>query len=224
MLLLFALWEFAGQWSLGQGDDAVARGQAIWGAERALRLPSEAWLQSALLPQHWLIQGANYYYAVMHFGVMIGFLLWVFLRHRSAYPRVRALLVTVTGASLLVQLLPVAPPRLVSGTGMVDTGLAYGQSVYAGAGAAGVTADGLAAMPSVHVAWCVLVAACVLSVSRSRWRWLALLHVALTVLVVVVTANHYWLDGVAGAALVAAAWPLGPAVQRRTWGRSSSSQ
>jgi hypothetical protein len=57
-------------------------------------------------------------------------------------------------------------------------------------------------MPSVHVGWALIVALAVITVSRSRWRWLALVYPALTLLVVVVTANHFWLDGVAAAALV----------------------
>ncbi len=43
------------------------------------------------------------------------------------------------------------------------------------------------------------------SLSRSRWRWLALTYPALTMLAVVVTANHYWLDGLAAALLLALA-------------------
>jgi len=40
---------------------------------------------------------------------------------------------------------------------------------------------------------------------RSRWRWLALAYPVLTTLAVVVTANHFWLDGIAAAALLAVA-------------------
>jgi hypothetical protein len=60
-------------------------------------------------------------------------------------------------------------------------------------------------MPSVHVGWALLIALTVICVSRSRWRWLILVYPALTTLAVVVTANHFWLDGVAAAALLALA-------------------
>jgi len=223
LLALFALWQFAGRWSLFREDGAVARGQWIWNAERRLHLPSEAALQRAALPHHWLVEGANYYYAVMHFGVMLAFLLWLFLRHRAVYGRVRTTLVLVTGASLLVQLIPVAPPRLLPGDGMADTALEYGQSVYAGAGEVGVTADSYAAMPSVHVAWCVLVAVAVIAVSRSRWRWLVIAHPVATVAVVVLTANHFWLDGVAAVLLLALSWGVQSAA-RAALGRRRSPQ
>jgi hypothetical protein len=70
---------------------------------------------------------------------------------------------------------------------------------------AGIDADQLSAMPSIHVGWAVLVAMVVVATARSRWRWLALAYPALTTLAVVVTANHFWLDGIAAAALLALA-------------------
>jgi hypothetical protein len=51
-------------------------------------------------------------------------------------------------------------------------------------------------MPSVHVAWALLVALAVVRISTSPWRWLALVHPAMTCFVIVATANHFWLDGV----------------------------
>jgi MFS superfamily sulfate permease-like transporter len=55
----------------------------------------------------------------------------------------------------------------------------------------------------VHVGWALIVAIAVITVSRSRWRWLAAAYPVITLLVVVVTANHFWLDGVAAGLLVA---------------------
>jgi hypothetical protein len=54
----------------------------------------------------------------------------------------------------------------------------------------------LSAMPSVHVAWAVIIGVVVVIASTSRWRWIALAHPVWTMIVVVVTGNHYWLDGV----------------------------
>ena len=60
-------------------------------------------------------------------------------------------------------------------------------------------------MPSIHIGWALLVALVAVATARSRWRWLALAYPALTTLAVVVTANHFWLDGIAAAALLALA-------------------
>ena len=67
-------------------------------------------------------------------------------------------------------------------------------------------------MPSVHVGWAILIAYGVIRVARSRWRWLALAHPLLTTYAVVVTANHFWVDGVAAGLLVAAAVPAARAI------------
>ena len=60
-------------------------------------------------------------------------------------------------------------------------------------------------MPSMHVGWAALFALTVVLVARSRLRWLAAAYPLLTLYVVVVTGNHYWLDGIVGVALLAVA-------------------
>jgi hypothetical protein len=116
---------------------------------------------------------------------------------------VRAALVLLTGTCLLIQLIPVAPPRMLPLAGMVDTGVLYGQSVYGGV--AGFNPTEVSAMPSVHVAWALLIGVTVARFSVSRWRWLALAYPAATTLVVVVTANHFWADGIVAGVLLALA-------------------
>jgi hypothetical protein len=106
-------------------------------------------------------------------------------------------------------MVPVAPPRLIGGTGLVDTAMVYGQSVYEFVGSS--LADQYAAMPSIHVGWAILAAVVVLQVSTSRWRWLVLLHPVLMSLVVVETGNHFWADGIVAAALLVPAIAAGPA-------------
>jgi hypothetical protein len=199
---LYALWQLAGALAGGSVRDAVARGRWIWDTERNVYLPSEAALQRWILPHPLIVQAANLYYYTAHFTVLILFLIWLFVRHRDAYPRWRTTLGILTTACLLIQFLPVAPPRLVPGIGIVDAAVLYHQSVYSSSGG-GISADELSAMPSVHVAWSLFVAVCLLRVTTSRWRYLGCLHVALTVWVVLVTGNHYWADGIVAATLLA---------------------
>jgi hypothetical protein len=215
---LYALWQLAGALATGSALDAITRGRWIWNAERTLSLPSEARFQRLILPNHTLVEAANLYYYTAHFTVLILFLIWLFVRHRDAYPRWRTTLGIVTTACLLIQFLPVAPPRLVPGIGMVDTAVLYHQSVYASG--PGSSADELSAMPSVHVAWALFVAVCALRVTTSRWRYLGVVHAVLTIWVVVVTGNHYWADAIVAAALLA----LTLVAQRYTrvlWARAS---
>jgi hypothetical protein len=200
VLALFALWQLAGSFATAGPDGALARARWLWHLERVIHLPSEAIVQRAFLPHPMVVQALNLYYAGLHFPVLLVCLLWLFIWHRRQYRHVRTTLVMLTAICLLVQFLPVAPPRMLTGDGMVDTAVQYGQSVYGSV--AGFNADQLSAMPSVHVAWALLVALVVVQVSRSRWRWFALAYPAATLLAVTVTANHFWLDGIAAALLL----------------------
>jgi membrane-associated phospholipid phosphatase len=67
-------------------------------------------------------------------------------------------------------------------------------------------------MPSVHVAWAAAVALVVVVVARTRWRWLAVGYPLVTMWVVIVTGNHFTIDGIAAIGILAAAataclWP-----------------
>jgi hypothetical protein len=198
---LYALWQFAGTAPAIAASGAYSRARWIVRVEHDLHLPSETDLQRVILPHPLLAQACNWYYATMHFGVLFAFLLWLFVRHRDRYATVRTTIVLLTAACLLIQLVPVAPPRLLPG--FVDVAAQYGQSVYAAFGNAGV--DQLSAMPSVHVGLAVLVGGAVIYISPSRWRWLILAHPLITIFVVVATANHFWLDGIVAVAVLALA-------------------
>jgi hypothetical protein len=202
VLALFALWQFAGSFAVMGPGGALARSRWIWRFERTLHLPSEAALQRVFLPHPLIIEFLNLYYASLHFPVLITCMIWLFVAHRDQYRRLRTTLVAFTAACLLIQLIPVAPPRMLPGIGMVDTAVRYGQSVYSTH--AGFDPDQLSAMPSVHVGWAILVAISVIGAARTRWRWLILLYPVLTTLAVVVTANHFWLDGIVAAAVLCA--------------------
>ena len=215
---LFALWQFAGSFAVLGPAGATGRARWLWQAERVLHLPSEASLQRLALPHPALMQVFDLYYDLLHFPVLIGCMIWLFIRHRDRYGQFRTTLVAFTGLCLVIQLIPVAPPRLLPGIGMVDTAARYGQSVYSAAG--GFEADQLSAMPSVHVGWAILVAVAIIAVTRSRWRWLAVAYPVLTTLAVVVTANHFWLDGVVAAAVLGLVLTAQAAGRRLTAARS----
>jgi hypothetical protein len=194
ILGLFALWQYAGSFAVVGPGGALGRSRWIWHFERLVHLPTETSVQRLFLPHPLLVQFCNLYYDSLHFPVLLTCMAWLFVRHRDAYRRRRTTLVALTALCLVIQLIPVAPPRMLPGTGLVDTAVLYHQSVYGSV--AGFNADELSAMPSVHVGWAVLVAVAIITTARTRWRWLALLYPAMTTLVVVVTANHFWLDGI----------------------------
>jgi hypothetical protein len=198
--VLFVVWRIVGRVSIFHQAGAVGRGRWLWRLERTLHLPSEASVQHTLLPHATLSKVSNEFYAWAHAPMLALTLLWLLWRHRDVYAKWRNLVVAFTGVSLLIGLLPVAPPRLVPNLGMVDLAARYHESVYQGLGHG--VADQLSAMPSVHVGWAVLVAMAIVMVSTSRWRWLAVAYPVLASYVVVATGNHYWLDGVAALAVL----------------------
>jgi hypothetical protein len=213
---LYGLWQFAASFTVMSQAGAIGRARWLWHAERVAHLPSEASVQRIFLPHPALVQAFDLYYDILHFPMLGACLVWLYVRHRDRYPVIRNTVALFTGASLGIQLIPVAPPRLLAGTGLVDTAARYGQSVYSWHG--GFDADQYSAMPSVHVGWALIVAVAVITVSRRRWRWLAAGYPALTTLVVVVTANHFWLDGIVAGLLVALVL-AGQRLARRLWRR-----
>ncbi|MEV0295170.1 phosphatase PAP2 family protein [Nocardia sp. NPDC050710] len=206
-------------------DDTVrAFGNAhtILGVEDHLGLPEETTLQSLFVGQDWLAVPANFYYATAHFTVAVGVLLWLWVFRPEHYRWTRNLMVALTGTALVVHvLMPLAPPRMLPEYGFVDLAAVHGQSVYGPVESGGLS-NQFAAMPSLHVGWALLLAFAGVAATRSAWRWLLLAHPVLTVLVVVGTGNHYWLDAIVAVALLAWAALLHPVVVPATataWGR-----
>jgi hypothetical protein len=138
----------------------------------------------------------------------------MFLRRPAHYFWVRRALILLTASALVVHVLfPLAPPRMRPDLGFVDTGALFGPNVY-GPPEGGSIANQFAAMPSLHIGWAVLVALGLIVATRSRWRWLWVAHPILTILVVVGTANHWWLDGAVAIVLLAAALAVSVGVDR----------
>jgi hypothetical protein len=204
--LLFELYRFGRLLARGQETAAYENAVDVHHLERLLHLPSEAAIQG-LIPSS-VLQLANVYYFSVHFPVMVAFLVWGYLfRPRAEYRWARNLVIALTGTALVVHIVfPLAPPRMFPQWGFVDTMAVFGPDAYSGA--SGDLANQFAAMPSLHVGWAVLIAY-VVHRTGPRWlAWLATAHVLVTVFVVVVTANHYWLDGVVAVLLLGVATTL----------------
>ena len=153
---------------------------------------------------------ADDYYRWIHLPLTILVLAGLFRFRPAHYLWVRTAMAYATAAALVIHIAyPVAPPRMLPRLGFVDTGLRFGQSAYGPQGHDHL-ANEFAAMPSLHVGWAVLLAVAVIVTLRTPWRWLAVVHPVVTTLVVVVTANHFWLDGLAGTALALAGLAAAP--------------
>lgn len=203
----------------GDTGAAFANAERVVALEQRFGLFSERAVQELVLRSETAIAFLNRYYVGVHFPATIAVLLWACWRHPDAYRRIRAAFLAVTIGALVVHVaVPLAPPRMLTAEGFVDTLRVYGPNIYP-ADTTRSVANQFAAMPSLHFGWAVLAAAAVIMVLRTRWRWLAALHPTVTLLAIVSTANHYWLDAIVAGALIVVA-----GVVIRWWSRRGSAR
>lgn len=191
--------------TIGSGTQALANATTMLDLESSLGLSFEADVQSFI---RWrgAFFVANVYYLV-HFPVTIAALFASFARdRRRSFIVLRDALVFVTGVGLVLHVVvPLAPPRMLEG--FIDAGATYGPDPYAMSGSDG--ANQFAAMPSLHVAWAVLVAYGVWHlVATKPLRLLAIAHPVATAVVVTATGHHFVADILIGAGLALLALSL----------------
>jgi PAP2 superfamily len=184
---------------------ARAHGQDVLSIEKHLGIDVELRTNHWLTRHHDLSEVAVWIYQHMHTGFTMGILLLCYLAGPGVYRPARNALVATNLVGLVVFfVLPVMPPRLLPDVGFVDSVAMAGFGTVHSPG--GVEADQFAAMPSLHMGWAVWGAVVIMALlPRHRVRWIAVLHPIVTAIVVVITANHYVLDVIAGVAVSMAA-------------------
>lgn len=220
-------------------DNAIT----IIDAEKAMGLYFEETVQGWFLGQHLFLKSWNIFYGTFHFAVTLGILLWLFLRHPTHHRLARNTLAATTLLALVgFSTYPLMPPRLLAVAGpfggadfgggqfnYIDTLANHGGLWSFDSGTMQAVSNQWAAMPSLHFgwsAWCLIIAWPKL---RRPWTKVALgLYPLLTLFSIIVTANHYWLDAVGGAVVLAVGLAVGGAItnlleRRRTIKRASAS-
>lgn len=191
------------------------------------------------LPAQGLIQVWNVYYGTAHFVVTGGALVWLFLRDPARYARWRNTLAFTTLLALIgFASFSLMPPRLLGKpperfgppagsilpprSDFVDTLEAYPTFWSFDSGGLKSISNQYAAMPSLHTSWSVWSALVLLPLVRRRWlRALIALHPVATVFVIIVTANHFWLDSVFGLVVLAGGYLIAVGGERLTRRRST---
>ncbi|WP_405799108.1 phosphatase PAP2 family protein [Streptomyces sp. NBC_01506] len=219
---------------LARGDvsTAVDHGLAILRIEKAFFLNAEHPLNRLFTSTPALGIPADFAYASLHYVVTPAVLIWLFRRRPAHYRAARTWLMLSTLLGLIgFTLLPTCPPRLLDASyGFVDTMAQYSSYGWWGAeasaprGLGGMT-NQYAAMPSLHVGWALWCGVLLWRHGRKPLlRAVGAVYPLLTVVVVMGTANHYFLDAVAGGAVMAAGALLtGPALRAadRGWVRAA---
>lgn len=100
--------------------------------------------------------------------------------------------------------------------GYVDTVAAYGGWISFGNEGMADVSNQYAAMPSMHIGWSTWSALVLVPLLRRRWaKVLAMAYPFVTLVAIVVTGNHYWIDGVGGVLALAAGYALARLVTGR---------
>jgi hypothetical protein len=169
-----------------------------------------------------LIISANYMYGSLHFIVTIWVAVWLFRSYSDDYPRYRNTLAIATGLALIgFSLFPLMPPRLIDSDpfvllhhlqlhhAFIDTLDKYPTFWSFDSGPAARVSNQYAAMPSVHICWATWCALAMVPRMKTMPRKiLAGSYPVLTLVVIVITANHYVIDAVGGLLILAIGWVI----------------
>lgn len=185
----------------GRADEAIRRALALEDVERWLGIAVEAGVQGLIIDHDWLVTLANWVYIGLHWPLIAAVALWLYHEHTERYFTYRnAILLSGLVGLIIFATLPMAPPRLADPE-LIDTVVERSRS-YRVMQPPALT-NQYAAMPSLHLGWNLLMSIALIRESRHLvlhaigWVTPLLMLVAM-----VATANHYVLDGVAGAAIV----------------------
>jgi PAP2 superfamily len=183
----------------GRETVAMANAQAIINAEKVLHLYIEPSVQSLAMRLHVAVQFMDWFYANMHIPVTIIALTWIYLYRHETFGFFRNVFLTMNALGMTIfAILPVAPPRLVPTSGVVDTLFVYSNASYRSGVLAFVT-NQYAALPSLHIGYAVFLTLAVFLLTANRLaRVLAAVYPVVVLLAIVITGNHYWVDAVAG--------------------------
>jgi hypothetical protein len=222
LVMVYASYSAGRLLARGDTDDAVGHGLEILRIEKVLHLNAEHPLNRLFTREAWLGVPADFWYASLHYLVTPAILIWLFRSRAVRYRAARTWLMTSTLIGLIgFTLMPTCPPRLLSaGHGFVDTMAQYssygwwGGEASAPRGLGGMT-NQYAAMPSLHVGWSLWCGVMLWRYGRTPVVRLAgIAYPLLTTIVVMGTANHYFLDAVAGATVMGIGLLLTPYVMR----------
>jgi hypothetical protein len=183
-------------------DLAQEHARWVWEFQESIGLAFERSVNHAAEGVTWLIVTMNYYYATLHFVVTIAVLVWLFRRHPGRYGATRLVLFATTAVALLgYYFYPLAPPRLMEGMDFIDTALVHNTwgSLSAQDTAMASVSNQYAAMPSMHIGWSAWCGVTIAVLARPLWlKALGVLYPVATLIVIVATANHFWLDAAGG--------------------------
>ena len=178
--------------------EALANAAALADIQKRAGILWEADLQALIADHSALVALANWVYIWGHWPLIAAVAVWLFWRHRAGFYLLRNA-IFISGAIGLVFFLalPMAPPRLMAEMDLIDTVTTHSTAYRALQPPALV--NQYAAFPSLHVGFNLLVGIVVFAQARRvALRAFAVAMPLAMAAAVVLTANHFILDVLAG--------------------------
>ena len=194
---------------IGNAAQAVTNATGIINWEKGSGLFVELSIQQILLNHLDITKALNEFYMLAHWIVTPLFFVWLYRSRRTLYPYIRNAFLAANGIALIIYIVfPVAPPRLMTDMGFVDTLAGVSKiNLHAGLFSRWFNAD--AAIPSMHFGYAFMIGVVgALLVSSWALRVLALAYPTLVFITITGTANHYIVDSLVGALVIAAGFVL----------------
>ncbi len=221
VLVLDIVYETIRNLSSAKPDVAHRNAIRIIDWQRSLGLWHEPAMQQWALNWTPLIVFANYFYGSVYIGATVFGLIFLYRKHPDDYPLWRNTLAIGTLLGLVgFATFPLMPPRLLDtmggdAYGFIDTLIKYPTFWSFDSEAMKTISNQFAAMPSLHCGWSFWGLAVFYPRVRTWWgRTLAVLYPVMTIYVVVITANHYFLDAVGGLAIFVVGYAVARAFTR----------
>jgi len=208
--------------------------------ERTIGLYHEESIQDWFLPQVGVIKFFNVYYGTAHFFVTLAVFVALFVLRPAVFGLWRNCLAAMTALAIIgFAFFPLMPPRLLDAPcppggfgaacvghelrnyndaenfGFVDTVKEFGGPWAFDSGPGATLSNQFAAMPSLHIGWATWCVFALFPLARRRWmRITLLLYPVLTLASIVITGNHFWLDGVGGVVVFVAGYWIGARIHQ----------
>jgi PAP2 superfamily len=213
VLVLYGLYELGRGLVVADPAEAHRHAHQIVALERWPHFFVEADVQRAADAVPGVIDVLSVSYLPLHLAVTTGVLIWLHQRRPAAFPFVRTAFLLASGFALVGYVVyPTAPPRL-AGVGILDT---VSSHIDLNGGLVSALYNPYAAVPSVHIAYALIVAVSLLRYGRGPVvRGLALVYPPAVLLIVVATGNHFFFDAAAGALDAALAVAVAALLVRR---------
>jgi hypothetical protein len=192
----------------GRATASYEHARDIIDLERTLHTFVEPSVQAWASGKSWLIDTASWMYVNSHFTITVASLIFIYLFRNESFYFVRNMFCVAMLIALVGYLaFPTAPPRFMPEWGFSDS-VAQLTGVTDSGSSANALYNPFAAIPSMHVAFSLMIGFSMIGMIRRRWAQVLWACYPLVVtFVVVATANHWWFDAFLGALTAAAsAW------------------